>query len=754
MTDPHTEREVPEEPEFDEELVELVSASLDGALTPAEEERLADLLAQDPQLHAYRERMRRIKRLVAGAPLVAASAGPERQRTLDSIRARLTDSDSADAPPATDWRVKLGIVGCVLGLLFVTWQAVSLSRTINDRSTAPPQQSELGPVPEKQPDVDAPTPPVEAPDVDPPEAPDEPQPPVDPPQPPVEPPQPPDEPDDPPQAPDTDTTPPELPEGPVVADTPDDPVVPPRDPDEGTRVRPPDEDPAPPALDLAALKRLVAGIHDASTPLAQRPSLIRSLGDARFDHPLAYQTLSGILAGTFDRTFPIGQVGGVPVGPAEWRQAARLACARLDTALAVRTLLGSLDAQPDEAPAFEAALAAMRSPASVEALASSLSGRVSATQAEAAVRALAAIGDPDGRAAVLEVYGNDRLPAPLVRQAALAVGSLGDPACLDLLVEGLDDKRLAVRTGSAGGLGRLGARLPECATASVAALATAVRGRELALSSAAVEALAAVGEPAVPTLIGCLDPQQEPRAAVRDLAREQLWLLSGEALADSGLAADWWKKHTDEGLPLTPPNAVVVVDDTTSPLSLAAWGERVVFMLDTSGSMEGAKWARTQAEVERALEAYASRRDGKERGWANLLAFSDAPRFVRPGFANVSSRRGRAGLIELLGRLKPVGVAQTKLLKAMQALQKIPKVDTVVLISDAGESAEGLAQTFAYVRRSLGQRPLRFHTVLLVTGGGKLAVDRRAGSPDDPAGVAFMRRLARETGGLFVREFR
>ena len=134
---------------FSEELTELVSASLDGALSPDEEERLADLLAQDPQLHAYRERLRRVKRLVAGsAPLMAGAPGAgSRQDALAELQARLARA-SAGGEPGLGLQVKLGILACVAGLVLVSWQVVAFSRRLNDRSEAAPQKSEVSEVPE------------------------------------------------------------------------------------------------------------------------------------------------------------------------------------------------------------------------------------------------------------------------------------------------------------------------------------------------------------------------------------------------------------------------------------------------------------------------------------------------------------------------------------------------------------------------------------------------------------------------------
>ncbi|MEZ6189192.1 MAG: VWA domain-containing protein [Planctomycetota bacterium] len=734
-------------PEFPEDVLELVSASLDGALTPAEEERLADLLAQDPALHAYRERMRRMKRLlVKGGPLLVA---PEGKQALADLDARLAQLPAEAEGQGLSWKHSLGIGFCLLGLVVVVAQAVAFSRRHGDASDAPPQQSELGPVPVKQPDVPE-EPAVDEPDgvVEPPEEPE--TPPVDEPDPVVEPPESPEQP--PVDAPEEPEAPP-VDEPDVVVEAPEEPPppTPPKTLDDPTRVRPtPQDPPQRPALDLEALRRLVAGIHAADTPLEQRPSLIRSLGDPRFDHPLAYETLAALLAGKLDRSLPVGQVQGARIGPPEWRAAARVACARLDSALAARVLLETL--REDELAAGEAALASLRSDASVGALAEALSGRVSALQAEATVRALAAIGDPAGYPAVLKVFGNGRLPGALVEQAALAMGALGDPSTLGPLEAGLDDARLQVRAGAAGGLGRLGARLPDCADASVDALTGALKDDALSVCRAAAAALATVGEPGVPPLIACLDPSQEPRAAVRDAAREQLWLLSGEPLADAALAAEWWRRHQQGDAPLARPTGVLTVDPGAGPLALASWGERAVFMLDTSGSMGGAKWARAQEEVERAIDAFARARGAKERAWVNLLAFADAPRFVRPGFMNVATRSGRAGALKLLGQLKPVAVAQTDLPQAFGALGGIAKVDTLVLVSDAGQTVDALLRTLSVVRQLRARRPLVIHTVWLRSGQGPLIVDRGAGHPDDPAGAWFMRTLARESGGLFVRE--
>jgi len=782
------------------EARELVSADLDGELSPDEVARLVAHLSGCAACREHRDRLRRLVRALRGAgSLVAAEPG-----WAEGLDARLaaTEAEERGAAPAAAapdgeadvagaglvvrtasgrvvaqartawarwgrWAAAAALILGATGLLLAQVDELRAKLANLARPEVTPQyQPPSSPTPEESP---APTPEASPRPSPSPSAPPSPTP-----------------------GPGASPTPDDTPVAPPSWEGGGEPILPPTpapttspaptaspspapsptaspEGDGGTRERGPDPEatPTPREIELAGLRNLLREARDPATPAHQRRNVIGRLGAPRFDHELNHRFLAAVLAGALD-DFPTGPdpATGEVVDAEAWRTGAFAALGGLDSAAATRRLL---EAPLRAGPAGErdrthllAALSGLEAPDAVGLLGEVVRNRRVGEDARyLLLRALQRCARPVVTEDLGAFFASRQEPAWLRREAGAALGRTGDPRAFAPLAEGLADRRFPVRHGAALGLGDLGRRAAATAPDCVAALAGALAAGDLVpWRVVLVRALGATRHgDAVPALIARLDPEVEPRSAVRGGAAEALVRLTGRRFPSAADARAWWEGSGGPA-PLAPTapggglELIPLEPEEGDYFRLPAQAGGVVFVVDVSGSMApGGKWSLAAGELRRALEALPA--DPRDAVGFEVLFFADAP---RPVFGELVSSADRGRVRRALAACAaqtPVPVAQTAIEKALRAALSYDGVDTVYFVSDGADSLAGADYrpllrrlTRENARRDL---PVRIHSVLVRRGGDALALDPAPGDADDPWDIRFMRRLARDNYGAFVR---
>lgn len=752
--------------------LERLSAALDGALPGGEARALEAHVAGCPGCRAHRTRLGRVVDAVrahgplvplAGAALAAHLAALEARLSVDAGPELLPAADDAPSPPPpvvpqepagrpilwgeSAWQLlRLGaaLTLVVVGALLLQAKWAQLQ--------APPERPQQpitlppGPATEAPPPPIAEDPPAPPDDAPPPDAPPDEAPPRDP--------------DD--LDPTVQPIPPEPPPpGPIV--------VPPReapDPTDLTRVREPRPDGAPdasaPEVQLAQgadVERLIASIVDRATDPQQRLSQLRSLGDPRFRQRLAYEFLAAVLLdGALDR-HPL---------PDDLRRAACGALGALGTDAAAEVLVAALARPPARTPqrdaddaALCAALAALADDAGVDRLARALP-RLGEDRGLLALRALTAgrRGPRPGGGAdpavdgLIELYGSARATPAILREAGAVLGETGDPRALAAFAIAIAaGKTTAVRQGAALGLGALAAADPTQAPACLDGLGEALRRAEKddpGLALACVRGLRRTGaRGALPLLIELTDPKVERRAPVRGLAVEALVALTGQLHADAEAWRTWWR-----GDPTLPrPGALRPLAEAAGLVQffrLPALAEGAVFVVDVSGSMaHDGRWERARAELRRAIEPMTPRTRFQ------VLFFRDAPVPVFRGGLAPATDENKARALRALEQQRPLAAAQTAIGRALEDALDLG-AEAIYFVSDGIDAAQDDAALRLRVARKNALRavPARIHTVLVREGAQEVSLDEGPDDPAAPIDVRLMRGLARDSGGVFVRNGR
>lgn len=769
---------------------DLISASIDGALAPDEVRALTVHLAGCEACREHEARLRRTVRALRGlGPLVALDEGALAAR-LAALDARLAASSArtlartaplparvadahvapahvADGPPAarasaappapakagrlvpilwgeSAWQVvrvaaALAFFAVALSLFKAKWEALQHERQTAERGWNPvvPRTSEAPPPTDDDP---PPPPPAWVPDDEPPPAPPKlPQvPEIDPDVAPIPP-----EPPEPPPPPTTTGAPPEQ--------APGDPTDPtrqrgPRDPDAGppTPARPGDVLLA----DLGDVKRLIASILDKTTAPQQRLSQLRALGDPRFRQRPVVEFLATVLLD--------GRLDGHAL-PHDCRRAACGALGRLGTDEAAQALLAALVREPrgDQRDADDAALCAalvdLEEEAAVDRVARALM-RLDDDRGLLALRALALRPRAAAVDGLLELYARGRSD-PLLREAGAVLGETGDPRALAALAQGVAaGKTTGARQGAALGLGALAARRPADAAACLDGLKVGLgrAERDEGLAVACVRGLRRSGaRDAIPLLIELTDEAIERRAAVRGLALQALVAVTGETQVDAAAWRAWWRG----GPTLPAPGAARPLGQPAMTMQffrLPAVADGVVFVLDVSGSMgNDGKWERARAELARALEPL------PDRARFQVIFFRDAPTKVFDALVR-ATRANKARALRALRAQRPLPVASTAIGRALDEALAHADADTIYFVSDGADATQDEAALRLRVARSNAVRevPARLHTILVREGAQELLLDDGPEDPDAPFDIRLMRGIARDSGGVFVRNGR
>ncbi|MBI4881325.1 MAG: HEAT repeat domain-containing protein [Planctomycetes bacterium] len=317
----------------------------------------------------------------------------------------------------------------------------------------------------------------------------------------------------------------------------------------------------------------------------------------------------------------------------------------------------------------------------------------------------------------------DREERCRVRTMAIRAG-ITDPGLTRVLVEELAHRDWRVRAAAADALG--GAAAEDAVAPLIERLA------EEKVWQVRVACLEALGRSrrvaAIDFLIGALDglAGREHRAARQALAR-----LAGCDAGESGEAWRQWRADHSSGFEPPPPSLAEWTEldplaDKYAFYGIAVDSERVVFVLDVSGSMQGEKLLVLKQELGNVIEHL------PEAALFNMIFFESQARCWRERMERLT-KKNRVAALDAVRYLDAEG--GTNLWGAMQAALADERTDSIYLLSDGqptvGEIIALPAICARLAERNRHQR-VAIHVVLI---GYQSEV---------------LERLARESGGSYV----
>lgn len=741
-----------------EDLRELISASFEDALTPGESERLAAILEQEPEARAFHERLSGWREALPKLDLVDPSvdflerihadlevcAELEREELTDTAR---RESRRQMIATARSWSAQgLRVAAAILVVFGAFWfLRVTLERSRRHDVVAggggrtpvtPPDETPgKDPIPKpgdgsteksvvvKRPDVvtpkdgkpQDPTPPARRPD---------------------------------------DTTPEQTPDEPKQV-----PDKPPRGtPKEGSREREPGST-KPRELDLAALERHLAAIADPATAPGARLGHLKALGD--FPHERTEAFLEKGLTGGFDN------LGGAR----ELYQAGPGVLARLDSAAAARVLWGCRIWDPslklDPVIAIEAVEAFRDKDALAFFAEATLEDRSAGVAADQRVHAVIAGLAGGGQSPAGEAYAalfkglsrrklGRRAMQHRYREALVAMGRIdrasGKGEAFALLAKLATEREprsaILVREGAAVGLGYVDH--PE----RLETLATVIDDASTIVRVGAARSLARTRKAAaVRLLVKRLGREKRSNSRARTALSSALFELTGRSFSTVEAWKGWLSRNSSifdedggDGT-LQPPGTVALESGLAS---LPGCGRATLFVLDASASMaHGGKFRKAKEELARALRAL-------PKGTVfNVHVFSDtgkrllydARRPLLPATpANVEAA------ITALAKQR-VAARPTDLGRAFEKALATPGIDTLVLLSDGMQTADG-GRSGASLLFRVEQLNRRSRVVLHTVGiysARDLFLDLRERTVGDEGRFkGFLRELSQRNGGFFA----
>ncbi|MDF1700738.1 MAG: HEAT repeat domain-containing protein, partial [Planctomycetota bacterium] len=413
----------------------------------------------------------------------------------------------------------------------------------------------------------------------------------------------------------------------------------------------------------------------------------------------------------------------------------------------------------------------LRAPDAVAAMVKGLKSKVPAIRSTSA-DVLAGILEPGVTKALLARAKKEKDPEVLA-QLLEALGDHGDPVAMPVLLkQAKKRKKGAARASAVRGLARLGFHHPKIRAFLLALLASKdADSRILALDAAgasgdptvvpkvlpnlaheawqvrltAVEALDALRpRAAIAPLIERLQIEEAER--VRDAIAHALFRLTGMNLYDDGaIWARWWSQN-EKGFEV-PADIPTLPEQHVGGTQAGFYGipvksERIVFVIDQSGSMSAAGMRRDEDDastkssnrldlaVREVLGAIAKL---KNRARVNVILFHTTIHPWKPTMQRLSSGN-RAALERHLTSKKPTG--GTNLYDGLEMALLTKDVDTVFLLSDGAPGSGKYVATpdiLRAVRRENQTRRIAIHCV-------SIGMDSE-----------LMKRLARENGGRYAR---
>ena len=411
--------------------------------------------------------------------------------------------------------------------------------------------------------------------------------------------------------------------------------------------------------------------------------------------------------------------------------------------------------------------------------------------------------DADVTASVVEAVGEARMESALpvlgeildkekdvtVRfEAMRAYGRCGGKGAVSRLLPFLADQDWRIRMGAVEGLGYAGQ--PE-AIAEIRKLL--VRTEEPVVAETAVEAIARLGtrdaiEPLIDSLrIGRLRARQKARAALRSLA-QSLFQREKDYHVDPSAWSAWWKKVKSGADPDDPAFAAA---ETASYFSFPIESDRVLFILDTSGSMEwpdpprgsdirASDWRERRidlahAEMFKSLRALAAQNQvrlapkGKKNDTTDIPAIPGEDGTEPPTMFNVAtfasgvtpwqkqsvlaSKDNVESAIAWIQKLLPGGGTAT--FDAIEYGLAQRNIDTIYFLSDGVPSLgrfEERETILAEVRKLNRFKRVSISTIAMIVGISPIESQRKLEDPEDMADI--MGRLASENQGRFVNASR
>lgn len=441
-------------------------------------------------------------------------------------------------------------------------------------------------------------------------------------------------------------------------------------------------------------------------------------------------------------------------------------------------------------PVFSASLwrmfAVVEDPKSRDWLPGRLAGEddpvVLASLAEAVGETGVAIAMPD----LLKVL--DRSKDPAVRFEVLrALGRCGRSAALPKILPFLTDPDPRIRMAAAEGLGFAGdpSVIPDLRK-------LLVRTEEAIVAETATEAIVRLGtrdavEPLIDALkIGRLRARQKARDGLRAIAKGEFG-QEKDYHVDPNAWGVWWRKAKSG---LAPDDPAFRDSDTTTYFNFPIRSDRVLFILDVSGSMDWpdapkdsgirpSDWKERRIDIaHRELFAVLKKLAEQNRGrvgkrkstdtsdipWApsddgtepptlfNVATFSGA---VTPWgkSAVLANDENVAAAIEWIRKQLPRGGTATY--DALDHGLAQEDIDTIYFLSDGVPSAgryEERETILGEVRKRNRFRRVTIHTIALIIGLSPIESARKYEDPDDMA--ELMGRIATENQGRFSNQSR
>lgn len=372
-------------------------------------------------------------------------------------------------------------------------------------------------------------------------------------------------------------------------------------------------------------------------------------------------------------------------------------------------------------------------------------------------------GRPDLRAAVVEALGRMRAAdaaAPireilddgghdirLLFECLLALARIEGARAVPAIEPWLENEEPALRDGAVRALGETG---DPAALAAVLPLATdPAPPVQEAVVRVVREAKAKAG---VPALIELLARSRSLRAT--DAARVALEEMTGQCFGfDAAAWREWWAAR-DPGAALEPAKAASECSVATY-YGMGIHSDRLVFVLDVSGSMRAGRPARIETARRELTETLGML---SERTRFNVVAFSGSPVWWRDSEVpatpeNIESAR------KFVAELSPGGGTNVWDTLA-ETFEKNRDVDTIFFLGDGSPSRGRVTEPEEILARIHWMNRLRhveIHTIALLRGGTPPPVAGTHPAPtgpredDEEEAARFMARLAAATGGTFLK---
>ncbi len=378
--------------------------------------------------------------------------------------------------------------------------------------------------------------------------------------------------------------------------------------------------------------------------------------------------------------------------------------------------------------------------------------------------------------------------APVKFEALRALGRCGRSDAIPTLLLYIDDSDWRMRMAAAEGLG-----YTEDANVIDHLAPLIARHEEPIVVETAAEAVATLGTPAaVEPLIKCLDvgrlrARQKARKGLVNIARRD-YRMDKDYHVDPNAWRSWWRKIKSG---IDPDDPTVSGRDTASYFTFPVHSDRVLFILDVSGSMEwpnapraanikpsawrGRRIDLAHSELFAALRGLAKQNKGRikkkgSKGRTGDLPYAPDENGVEPPtLFNVATFAGHVpswqkepvlaseenveAAIKWLTVQFPRGGTNTH--GALEFALAQPNVDTVFFLSDGVPSVGKIEEPehiLADVRRMNRFRRITINTVALIVGRSSI---EKALKYEDPEEMAdFMNRIATENYGKFADESR